>query len=134
MEKKEKIEMDELGDIIHSIGGIPYFEANDIHFKFIWSKLKKESCVAFNFCPNEYSQFGVVLSLIYYKKLTTTFSGLHPSINDFIFVAIQGYGGFGFQLRNRTEKFLDGYVSEKLGLSEEDAKGFCKMLNFFIND
>lgn len=113
-----------------------YLEVIESDFEYIVDQVKENKMAAFNFCPNKWREFGVVLTLIEPKsKLTATFSGLHPGLNTFLFVAIKGLGGFGFGFDHEEErkKFHISYVCEKLGLSEGDGEGFCELLDHVHN-
>jgi hypothetical protein len=108
-----------------------YLECNAEDFLLIKRKVVLLGSCAFDFCPNESSKFGVVLTQIGEgTRLTRFFSGLHPSLVGFLFVSIERHGGFGFIPDDWDCRFHIKYVAEKLNLPHPDAKGFCDLLNF----
>jgi len=110
-------------------------ENNLEDFQVILENLQYNSRCAFDFSPQGESRFGVCLTLINHgQKITSSFNGLHPCLESFLFVALSRHGGFGFDIFNRTNPFDILYIQEKLELPESDAEGFKTMLDYLSKE
>lgn len=110
------------------IDDIDYLSEKD--FLYIYENLKEKKVVAFDFCPNDYSRFGVVLSLVFrHAKLTKSFSGIHNVLSSFLFISISRVGSFGFSFHDK-EFISKDYISEKLNLRGSDIDGFYDLINY----
>jgi len=93
-------------------------------------KVALPATLSFNFSPNEYTEFGMVVGIID-QKLTTNLNGMHPLAGGrgYLLVGILRAGCFLFG-GNPGDNYLDcTYVAEKLGITETDAEGVALLLN-----